>query len=82
MGTQPSPDGDELRARHYLRRLGARPFGHAHDVPKRTPMTDQPIIPSQIIPAGAPLPARPPEPGEAPPWWMPVSYTHLTLPTN
>lgn len=34
-------------------------------------MSDRPIIPSQIIPAGAPLPARPPEPGEAPPWRMP-----------
>ncbi|MBZ6250371.1 hypothetical protein KVH27_18545 [Streptomyces olivaceus] len=31
-------------------------------------MTDRPITPSRIIPAGAPLPARPPEPGEAPPW--------------
>lgn len=27
-----------------------------------------PIVPARIIPAGAPLPARPPEPGEAPPW--------------
>ncbi|MFF4369648.1 hypothetical protein [Streptomyces sp. NPDC001594] len=27
-----------------------------------------PIKPSQIIPPGAPLPARPPEPGEIPPW--------------
>ncbi|MFI2911135.1 hypothetical protein ACG2OD_23250 [Streptomyces sp. PDY-4] len=71
MGTQPSPDGDELRARHYLQRLGARPLGHAHDVPKRTPMTDRPITPSRIIPAGAPLPARPPEPCEIPPWWEP-----------
>lgn len=34
-------------------------------------MTDHPITPSRIIPAGAPLPARPPEPGEAPPWWAP-----------
>ncbi|GHI91294.1 hypothetical protein TPA0905_07650 [Streptomyces olivaceus] len=29
---------------------------------------DRPVIPSRIIPAGAPLPARAPEPGEAPPW--------------
>ncbi|MFE6426758.1 hypothetical protein ACFVOB_14970 [Streptomyces rochei] len=34
-------------------------------------MTDRPITPSRIIPAGAPLPARPPEPGEAPPWRTP-----------
>ncbi|MFD4572080.1 hypothetical protein ACFWNK_01885 [Streptomyces sp. NPDC058417] len=29
---------------------------------------DRPITPTRIIPAGAPLPPRPPEPGEAPPW--------------
>lgn len=34
-------------------------------------MTDQPIIPTRIIPAGAPLPARPPEPGDIPPWRTP-----------
>ncbi|MFJ5915017.1 hypothetical protein ACIQFW_04360 [Streptomyces ardesiacus] len=28
-----------------------------------------PITPARIIPAGAPLPARPPEPGEVPPWY-------------
>ncbi|MCX4993831.1 hypothetical protein [Streptomyces longwoodensis] len=71
MGAQPSPDGDELRARHYLHRLGARPLGHAHDAPKRTAMTDHPVTPTRIIPAGAPLPARAPEPGEMPPWRMP-----------
>lgn len=32
---------------------------------------DQPIVPTRIIPAGVPLPARPPEPGEAPPWRTP-----------
>lgn len=32
-------------------------------------MTDRPITPTRIIPAGAPLPARGPLPGEAPPWW-------------
>ena len=57
---------DELRARHYLRRTGARPVGH-----QETSMPDQPITPSRIIPAGAPLPARAPEPGEAPPWRTP-----------
>jgi hypothetical protein len=31
-------------------------------------MTETPIIPARIIPPGAPLPARPPEPGEMPPW--------------
>jgi hypothetical protein len=33
-------------------------------------MADE-IVPTRIIPAGAPLPARPPEPGEAPPWRTP-----------
>jgi hypothetical protein len=65
MDAQPSPDGDELRARHYLRRLGARPLGH-----QEHPMPDE-IIPTRIIPAGAPLPARPPEPGDIPPWRNP-----------
>lgn len=31
----------------------------------------RPISPTRIIPAGAPLPARPPEPGEVPPWRTP-----------
>lgn len=31
-------------------------------------MADQPITPTRIIPAGTPLPARPPEPDELPPW--------------
>lgn len=35
-------------------------------------MTDQPITPTRIIPAGAPLPARPPTPDEAPPWRAPA----------
>ncbi|MEV0963282.1 hypothetical protein AB0J25_11950 [Streptomyces sp. NPDC049910] len=35
-------------------------------------MTDQPITPTRIIPAGAPLPARPPAPDEAPPWRAPA----------
>ncbi|GGJ81945.1 hypothetical protein GCM10011583_11780 [Streptomyces camponoticapitis] len=34
-------------------------------------MADKPIIPSRIIPAGQPLPPRPPQPGEAPPWRTP-----------
>lgn len=65
------PEPDERRVRHLLARLGARPIGHSHDAPKRTPMTDQPITPTRIIPAGAPLPARAPEPGENPPWRTP-----------
>ncbi|WP_327337383.1 hypothetical protein OG384_14885 [Streptomyces sp. NBC_01324] len=32
-------------------------------------MTDRPITPTRIIPAGAPLPGRLPLPGELPPWW-------------
>ncbi|MEU8704187.1 hypothetical protein [Streptomyces sp. NPDC048565] len=34
-------------------------------------MTDRPITPTRIIPAGAPLPDRGPLPGEVPPWWEP-----------
>lgn len=34
-------------------------------------MTEKPITPTRIIPAGAPLPARPPEPDEEPPWRTP-----------
>ncbi|MDX3162736.1 hypothetical protein QBA57_28660 [Streptomyces scabiei] len=68
MGAQPSPGGDELRTRYYLRRLGARPLGH-----QEPPMSDdnRPVLPTRIIPAGVPLPARPPEPGEDPPWRTP-----------
>jgi hypothetical protein len=29
----------------------------------------EPITPTRIIPPGAALPARPPAPGEVPPWW-------------
>ncbi|MFD9952456.1 hypothetical protein [[Kitasatospora] papulosa] len=32
-------------------------------------MTDRPIIPTRVIPAGAPLPDRGPLPGELPPWY-------------
>ncbi|MFH9013984.1 hypothetical protein ACH4C6_21715 [Streptomyces sp. NPDC017943] len=70
MGAQPaSPGGDELRTRHYLRRLGARPLGH-QEPPMHEP-APRPVTPTRVIPAGASLPARPPEPGEAPPWRMP-----------
>ncbi|MDV9194331.1 hypothetical protein [Streptomyces sp. Wh19] len=31
-------------------------------------MSDRPITPTRIIPAGTPLPERGPEPGEIPPW--------------
>ncbi|MDX3019878.1 hypothetical protein [Streptomyces acidiscabies] len=67
MTAQPPPGGDELRTRHHLRRLGARPFGHQDN-----PMPDRrPVTPTRIIPAGAPLPERAPEPGEIPPWRTP-----------
>ncbi|MFE7954398.1 hypothetical protein [Streptomyces sp. NPDC057413] len=69
MGARPSADGDELRARRYLRRLGARPLGHQE--PTMHEPESRPVTPTRIIPAGAPLPARPPEPGEAPPWRTP-----------
>jgi len=69
-GAQPSPDGDELRARHHLRRLGARPLGH-QEPPMPAPHDRRPVTPTRVIPAGAPLPDRPPEPGEIPPWRTP-----------
>lgn len=34
-------------------------------------MPDKPLTPTRIIPAGAPLPERPPAPGEIPPWRTP-----------
>ncbi|MFI5687869.1 hypothetical protein [Streptomyces sp. NPDC051636] len=70
MGAQPSPDGDELRARHHLRRLGARPLGHQEPTVS-IPEPRRPVTPTRVIPAGTPLPARLPEPGEAPPWRTP-----------
>lgn len=70
MGAQPSPDGDELRARHYLRRLGDRPFGHQEPTVS-IPEPRRPVTPTRIIPAGAPLPARAPAPDELPPWRTP-----------
>ncbi|MBE1598974.1 hypothetical protein [Streptomyces stelliscabiei] len=71
MSREPGPD--ERRTRYLLARLGARPLGHSHHTPQRTPMTGdrRPITPTRIIPAGAPLPSRPPAPGEAPPWRTP-----------
>ncbi|MFD5041979.1 hypothetical protein ACFWNI_33555 [Streptomyces sp. NPDC058377] len=36
-------------------------------------MTDRPIIPTRVIPAGAPLPDRGPLPGELPPWHHPTA---------
>ncbi|MEW2302005.1 hypothetical protein AB0958_18865 [Streptomyces sp. NPDC006655] len=64
MSREPGPD--ERRVRYLLARLGARPLGHSHD--RTSTMTDQPIIPTRIIPSGAPLPARAPQRGEIPPW--------------
>ncbi|MFB7589360.1 hypothetical protein [Streptomyces sp. NPDC056169] len=36
-------------------------------------MPDLPIVPTRIIPAGAPLPERPPGPGDIPPWRAPAA---------
>ncbi|MFD5002203.1 hypothetical protein ACFWMV_04775 [Streptomyces mutabilis] len=60
---------DEQRVRVFLRALGARPFGH-QEPPVREP-APRPVTPTRVIPVGAPLPARAPEPGEAPPWRTP-----------
>ncbi|GGW15777.1 hypothetical protein GCM10018980_51610 [Streptomyces capoamus] len=65
-----APGPDERRTRHYLRRLGARPLGHQEPTVS-IPEPRRPVTPTRVIPAGAPLPARPPEPGEAPPWRTP-----------
>ncbi|WP_129307977.1 hypothetical protein [Streptomyces sp. L2] len=35
------------------------------------PEPRRPVTPTRVIPAGAPLPARAPEPGELPPWRTP-----------
>lgn len=70
MSAQPPPGSDELRARHYLRRLGARPLGHQEPT-VTIPEPRRPVTPTRVIPAGTPLPARAPEPGEAPPWRTP-----------
>ncbi len=69
MAAQPRPGGDELRVRYLLRVLRARPFGHQE--PAMTDPQPRPITPTRIIPAGASLPARPPEPDEQPPWRTP-----------
>ena len=71
MSREPGPD--VRRARYLMARLGARPLGHSHDAPKRTLMTNdrRTVTPTRIIPAGVPLPARPPEPGDIPPWRTP-----------
>ncbi|GHI91725.1 hypothetical protein [Streptomyces olivaceus] len=66
MSAQPSLGGDELRARAYLRALSARPFGHQEPAVNEP----RPVTPTRIIPAGAPLPERPPEHDEIPPWWQ------------
>ncbi|MEU9643614.1 hypothetical protein [Streptomyces sp. NPDC048188] len=71
MSAQPPPEGDELRARALLRALHARPFGHQD--PDMNEPAPRPVTPTRVIPSGAPLPARPPEPGELPPWRTPPS---------
>ncbi|MFJ4682035.1 hypothetical protein [Streptomyces sp. NPDC088789] len=70
MAAQPLPEGDELRVRRHLSRLGARPLGHQHPEPAVEP-EPRPVTPTRIIPPGATLPARPPQPGEVPPWRPP-----------
>ncbi|MFJ8345065.1 hypothetical protein ACIQ9J_01550 [Streptomyces sp. NPDC094153] len=63
MAAQPSPGGDELRARAYLRALNARPFGHQE--------SSMPESEKCTVSAGVRLPARSPEPDEIPPWRTP-----------
>lgn len=78
-----SEGADELRVRHYLRRLGARPLGHGHGHQEPTmsiPEPRRPVTPTRVIPAGAPLPPRAPEPGEAPPWRTPPPPPVVTSP--
>ncbi|SFY52072.1 hypothetical protein [Streptomyces sp. F-1] len=70
MDAQPPPGGDELRTRHYLQHLGARPIGH-QEATMTTPEPRRPVTPTRIIPASAPLPARAPDPDELPPWRTP-----------
>ncbi|MBK3524836.1 hypothetical protein JHN54_24890 [Streptomyces sp. MBT70] len=44
------------------------------------PEPRRPVTPTRVIPAGAPLPPRPPEPGEAPPWRTPPPPPVLASP--
>ncbi|MFF2650585.1 hypothetical protein [Streptomyces sp. NPDC058045] len=69
---------DEHRARYYLHRAGARPIGHLLE----HPVPDQPITPTRIIPAGAELPKRAPEPGEVPPWRAPARTEPVPTPED
>lgn len=77
MEPRPRLGGDELRVRALLHTLTARPFGHQH---QEHHVPDKPIVPTRIIPAGVPLPARPPEPGEAPPWRPPPPASPIPPP--
>lgn len=70
MDAQPPPGSDEIRARHYLHRLGARPHGHQEPA-MSVPAPRRPVIPTRVLPAGVPLPERGPEPDELPPWRAP-----------
>ncbi|MET8826073.1 hypothetical protein ABZX40_13455 [Streptomyces sp. NPDC004610] len=62
---------DERRARAYLDLLGARPLGHQPPEPTVSTPEQRPVTPTRVIPAGAPLPARPPQHDEHPPWRPP-----------
>jgi hypothetical protein len=61
--TEALSDADEHHVRHLLRAVG-----HARPEPF---MPDKPVTPTRIIRAGAPLPARPPQAGDVPPWRQP-----------
>jgi hypothetical protein len=73
MVAQPSPGGDELRARYYLRRLGARPFGHSHDT-RRTTMTAPDEEPRWWSVGKEPAEDQPNQGSEPPPGWN-ITFT-------
>lgn len=45
-------------------------------------MTDEPIFPTGIFPPGAPLPDRPPGPGDIPPWREPPPPSAVPAPAS
>ncbi|MGW4028224.1 hypothetical protein ACWEFL_02710 [Streptomyces sp. NPDC004838] len=70
MSTEPGPD--ERRIRHLMdQQARARAY-------ERRPA----ITPTRIIPAGVPLPARPPTPDDVPPWRAPAPEGQSPPPEN
>lgn len=63
------PPVPRVRTAGVRPRAARRPHAHLHE--RSRPVSEKPITPTRIIPAGqtADLPDRGPGPGERPPWW-------------